>query len=88
MKQTVMTSVYGVTFVGARQQVLARLQDVVEDLLDAPGRQRRRNKTVDGARRHHAGRRRGRRRTLPLRVLRGVVDAGSFGGVIYGVRDS
>merc|ERR1712188_113022 len=36
VKQTVMTSVYGVTFVGARQQVLARLQDVVEDLLTHP----------------------------------------------------
>lgn len=36
VKQTVMTSVYGVTFVGARQQVLARLQDILEDLLTHP----------------------------------------------------
>ena len=33
VKQTVMTSVYGVTFVGARQQILGRLTDAVEDLL-------------------------------------------------------
>ena len=36
VKQTVMTSVYGVTFVGARQQILARLTDVVEDMLSKP----------------------------------------------------
>lgn len=35
VKQTVMTSVYGVTFVGARQQILARLYDKVESIMEA-----------------------------------------------------
>jgi len=37
VKQTVMTSVYGVTFVGARQQILRRLHDKIEELLDESG---------------------------------------------------
>ena len=36
VKQTVMTSVYGVTFVGARQQILGRLTDALEELLERP----------------------------------------------------
>jgi DNA-directed RNA polymerase len=31
VKQTVMTSVYGVTFIGARQQILARLKEIFDD---------------------------------------------------------
>mmetsp|Transcript_21171 Transcript_21171/g.32484 ORF Transcript_21171/g.32484 Transcript_21171/m.32484 type:complete len:777 (-) Transcript_21171:2471-4801(-) len=36
VKQTVMTSVYGVTFIGARDQILKRLYDKVEEILAAP----------------------------------------------------
>lgn len=41
VKQTVMTSVYGVTFIGARDQVHARIQEIVEDLMKAPSSEER-----------------------------------------------
>lgn len=34
VKQTVMTSVYGVTYVGAREQILKRLQERLDDVLE------------------------------------------------------
>mmetsp|Transcript_11809 Transcript_11809/g.47643 ORF Transcript_11809/g.47643 Transcript_11809/m.47643 type:complete len:339 (-) Transcript_11809:179-1195(-) len=42
VKQTVMTSVYGVTFVGARDQIKRRLEESIVALLDAPESDERR----------------------------------------------